>query len=175
MDKETHGRSQLSDEEAQFMTDELIALSENCPDIEDDSFFRNAEDEAAAEELIELANYPAPNWYVVAMYIVGLFYLSYDEYLWGLENNDSIWIMWSDENALATGTISRHLEIFFQLTVLREIPIEKYEHLSPDRVHALLKPLLPTEPTVPATSGKISCPISFVLQWWEWEKKVLSA
>ena len=174
MEKETDGRSQLTDEEAQFMTDELIALSENCPEIEDDDFFGNAEDKAIAEELIELANASDPNWYEVALYIVGLFRMNYDNYLMGLELNGSDWVDWCNENELPIETISKHLEIIHQLTVLRQIPIEKYEHLSPDRVEALLKPLLHDEPTVPAIKCKIYCPVFLALDWRKWEQKLLS-
>ena len=132
-------------------------------------------EEATVEELIEVANDPDPNWYEVAMFIVGLFDVNYDEFIFNAESPCSVWVEWSDENHLPTGTILKHMEVFFQLSVLRNIPPEKYDHLSPEGAQSILKPLLSDEPTVPATSCKISCPVEFVLQWWKWENRLLSA
>ncbi len=169
MNENNDRTSKLSSEEFRFMTDQLVALSENRPDIDDGNCFWNAADEAIAEEIIELARDSDPNWYEVAERIVFLSGIESDEFLWY-----SSWEEWSEENALATEIIAKYVEIYRQLTELREIPVEKYTHLTPDRIDTLLKPLSPHEPRVPATDYEIECPTSDVWKWREWKEELLS-
>ena len=122
----------------------------------------------AAEEIIELSREADPNWYKIAKLVAG-YCIDNEFYL-----VDSRWEDWSDANALPTETIAKHLEIYHQLTELREIPIEMYERLTPARVDALLEPLLPDEPKVPAINVEIECSSIMALKWWEWEQKLLS-
>ena len=170
MDKETDGKSQLTDEETQFMTDQFIELSENSSGIEEDDMDLMEDNmDGAALEAIDIARSTDPNWYEVALLIAGYKIGCYEYYYPGTS-----WVDWCNENDLPTETISKHLEIIHQLTILRQIPIESYEHLSPDRVEALLKPLLHDEPTVPAIKCTIYCPVLLAIDWRKWEQKLLT-
>ena len=169
MNEDNDRTSGLTDEKAQFMVDELNALPQRRLDMEDKDFGWYEQGEEAAKEITELSREADPNWYKIAELVAGYcidnqFYLV-----------DSCWEDWSDYNGLPTETIAKHLEIYHQMTELREIPIEMYERLTPARVDALLEPLLPDEPKVPAISVEIECSSIMALNWWEWEKKLLSA
>ncbi len=169
MNEDKDRTSGLTNEEAQFMVDELNALPQRRLDMEDNDFRWYEQGEEAAKEIIELSGDPNPDWYEIAMLVDVFCSEEYDHY-----RGDLCWEDWSDENSLPTETIAKHLEIYRQLTDLREIPIEEYRHLNADRVDALLKPLLPDEPRIPAIDYEVACPSSFVDSWWEWKKELLS-
>ena len=121
------------------------------------------------ESILELARDPDPNWYRVVVLIAEVFCRDYDHYL-----VDSYWEYWCIENDLPMEVIAKHMEIYAEMTGLRRIPLEKYAHLSADLVEAILKPLLPVEPTVPAIRTHLSSPGYSMIKWLAWERKLLS-
>lgn len=169
MDEESDWKSNFTDEEVQDMMDHLDAVNQHHLDVKHNHKDRYAAAQGAAEDIIELVRGPEPDWYAVAMCIA-----EFESSDYQMDLGYVCWEHWSLRNNLPTETIAKHLEIYRQLTELREIPVEKYAHLTPDRISALLEPLLPSEPKVPAISTEIECSSIMALNWWEWEQKLLS-
>ncbi len=168
MNEDNDRTSKLIDEEAQFMVDELNAINQHHLDIKHNYKSWYALAQGAARDIIELVRDPDPDWHEVAICIADFEIMDYPMHLGYI-----CWEHWSRKNNLPTETIAKHLEIYRQLTELREIAVEKYAHPTPDRIDALLKPLSPHEPKVPATDYEIECSSSEVWKWREWEEELL--
>ena len=168
MDQSDH-RPQFSYEEISGFIEQLSAPPKNSADIERSIAYLVEEHMLTVDSILELARDPDPNWYHVVVLIAEVFCRDYDHYL-----VDSYWEYWCIENDLPMEVIAKHMEIFAEMTGLRRIPLEKYAHLSADLVEAILKPLLPVEPTVPAISTLTPSAGVAMIKWLDWERELLS-
>ena len=166
---ESDRRLELSYEQISGLIETLSAPPKSTDDIERDIAFLVDEHFGMVESILELARDPDPNWYRVVVLIADVFCTDYDHYL-----VDSYWEYWCIESDLPMEVIAKHMEIYAEMTGLRKIPLEKYAHLSADLVEAILKPLLPVEPTVPAIRLHLSMPGLSMIKWLDWERKLLS-
>lgn len=162
-------RPQWSYDEISRLIEQLSAPPKNSVDIERSIAIIVEGHMVIVDSILELARDPDPNWYDVVVLIAKVFCMDYDQYL-----VDSYWEYWCIENDLPMEVIAKHMEIYAEMTGLRRIPLEKYAHLSADLVEAILKPLLPVEPTVPAIRTWTPSAGDAMIKWLAWERKLLS-
>ena len=166
---ESDRRLELSYEQISGLIETLSAPPKSSADIERSIAYLVEEHMVTVDAILELARDPDPNWYYVVVLIADVFCVNYDHYL-----VDSYWEYWCIENDLPMEVIAKHMEIYAEMTGLRRIPLEKYAHLSADLVEAILKPLLPVEPTVPAIRTYWPSAGYAMIKWLDWERKLLS-